>query len=186
MVGVAYTPAPSAVHACSRARLSVVDVNFWLGLLIGFPVGVLASILASHYWEYRTRYQAHAAAKKLVGSWRAHNLQGRGVSKTPMAGAGPTIVSLRSRWWSADAGVLDFESQDVDAQGNRRIHGGRIVMDPKVPWMATRIDRYEDSHEVAQQHLVLSRDGSVVYVFPISGVSTPGAAYSPHAWLRSG
>jgi hypothetical protein len=162
------------------------DGNFWLGLLLGFPVGVLASILASHYWEYRARWQAHEAAKKLVGSWTAYKLEGRSLSQTPMAGAGPTVVSLRSRWWSADAGVLDCESYDVDTAGNRRAHSGRIVMDARVPWMARRIDRYEDSQEVAQQHLVISRDSSVVYVFPIPSGSTLGNVYAAHAWRKSG
>jgi hypothetical protein len=162
------------------------DGKFWLGLLIGFPVGTLASVLASHYWEYRARYQAHKAASKLVGEWTAYDLEGRGLSKTPTAGAGPTVVSLQSRWWSADAGVLDFESYDIDRAGKRRPHNGRIAMDPRVPWMATRIDRYEDCHEVAQQHLVISRDPSVVYIFPIPSGSTLGNVYAPHAWRKTG
>jgi len=103
-----------------------------------------------------------------------------------MAGAGPTVVSLKSRWWSVDAGVLDFESFDIDNTGERRRHNGRIVMDPRVPWMATRIDRYEDSHEVAQQHLVISQDPSVLYVFPIPSGSTLGNVYKKHAWRRIG
>lgn len=163
------------------------DAKFWLGLLIGFPVGILASILASHYWEYLARCRAHKAARKLVGEWTAYDLEGRGLSQAPMKGAGPTVVSLKSRWWSAEAGVLDFESYDKDdATGKRRPHNGRIVMDPRVPWMATRIDRYEDSHEVAQQHLVISRDPSVVYVFPIPSGSTLGNVYRPHAWRKTG
>ena len=108
------------------------------------------------------------------------------MSQTPTAGSGLTVVTLKSRWWSADAGVLDFESFDIDAAGKRRPHGGRIVMDPRVPWTATRIDRYEDSHEVAQQHLVISRDPSVVYVFPIPSGSTLGNVYRPHAWRKTG
>ena len=162
------------------------DEKFWLGLLIGFPVGVLASILAGHYLEYRERYQAHKAASKLVGEWTAYCLEGRHLSQTPMAGAGPTVVSLKSHWWSADAGVLDFESFDIEAGGKRRSHNGRIVMDSRVPWMATRIDRYEDSYEVAQQHLVIGRDPSVVYVFPIPSGSTLGNVYAPHAWRKTG
>jgi hypothetical protein len=163
-----------------------VDAKFWFGLLIGFPVGILASIFASHYWEYLARCRVHKAASKLVGEWTAYDLDGRSLSQTPMAGAGPTVVSLKSRWWSADAGVLDFESFDIDATGKRRSHNGRIVMDPKVPWMARRIDRYEDSHEVAQQHLVISRDPSVVYVFPMPSGSTLGNVYAPHAWRKTG
>jgi len=162
------------------------DARFWFGLLIGFPVGVLASILAGHYWEYLTRYRAHTAARQLVGKWTAYDLEGRGLSKKPMDHAGPTDVHLKSRWWSAEAGVLDFESFDIDDTGKRRHHNGRIVMDPRVPWIATRIDRYEDSHEVAQQHLVISRDPSVVYVFPIPSRSTLGDVYRPHAWRKTG
>lgn len=161
------------------------DGKFWLGVLIGFPVGILASILASYYWEYCARYRAHKVARRLVGEWTAYNMEGRGLSQMPMAEAGPTVVSLNSHWWSPDAGVLDFESYDIDATGKRRPHNGRIVMDPRVPWMATRIDRYEDSHEVAQQHLVISRDPSVVYLFPIPSRSTIGNAYPPHAWRKT-
>jgi hypothetical protein len=174
------------LQACSTARLGGMDGNFWVGLLLGFPVGVVASILASHYWEFRARWKAHKAAKRLVGTWTAYKLDGRNLSQTPMAGAGTTVVSLRSRWWSADAGVLDCESYDLDAKGNRRPHSGCIVMDSRIHWMATRIDRYEDSHEVAQQYLVMSRDSSVVYVFPIASGSTLGNVYEAHAWRRSG
>jgi hypothetical protein len=161
------------------------DAKFWLGLLIGFPVGVLASILASQYWEYRARWLAHKAAKQLVGVWIAYDLKGRDLSETPMVCAGPTKVRPLSSWWSVNAGVLKCESYDIVEDGRHRHHSGLIVMDPRVPWLAMRIDRYEDSHEVAQQQLMISQDPSVVFVFPVPSGSTLRDVYAPHAWRKT-
>jgi hypothetical protein len=157
-----------------------------LGPLFGFFLGVLASVLVTQFWEFRTRYGTHKAARKLVGEWTAYNLEGRGLSQKPMERAGPTVVSLKSCCLSANAGILDFESYDIDDTGKRRPHSGCIMMDPRVPWMATRTDRYEDSRKVVQQRLVIGRDPSVVYVFPIPTESTLGNVYSPHAWCKTG
>jgi len=163
-----------------------VDTTFWLGLWSGLPIGIVAGVIANQAWEFVARNRANKAAKQLVGTWTAYDLDGRALSEKPMKGAGPTVVRSNTHWWSSDAGVLDFDSYDVADSGARRVHRGRIVIDTRVPWLATRIDRYEDSHEVAQQHLVISSDPSVVFVFPIPSGSTLGNAYSPHAWRKTG
>jgi len=59
-------------------------MSFWAGVLLGF----VASILANHYWDLRTRYRAYKAASKLVGTWEAYNMNGRTIDTTPYAGRG--------------------------------------------------------------------------------------------------
>jgi hypothetical protein len=75
----------------------------------GFSLGIVASILANHYWELRTRHQVHKQAKELEGTWTAHDmLNAREVdfSKT-MENAGPTVITPKPHWWSADQHILD-------------------------------------------------------------------------------
>ena len=158
-------------------------IEFWAGVALGF----VANILASQCWEFWKRFQAHKAAAKFVGTWVAYDLKGRNVDTVPMKGAGLTEVSSRHPWWSPNAAVLDFFSQDVDANsGATRDHDGRIVIDPAIPWLATRIDRYRDSNEVAQQRLVIGRDFDTIFVFPVPAFSTLGDVYGKHAWRRKG
>jgi hypothetical protein len=161
--------------------------EFWTGLLIGFLLGVVASLLANYLWDVRKRWRTYKAARKLVGTWVAYNIHGRAIDATPMPGAGLTVVSSR-HWWAADSGVLDVRSQDIDAStGRTRMHDGTIVLDPSNPWLATRIDRYADSNEVAQQRLEIDpNDCSVVYIFPDPNISTLGDVYGKHAWRRQG
>lgn len=156
---------------------------FWFGVAIGF----IANIIASQCWELVARYRAWKTARRLVGTWVAYNIHGRTVDTTPMPGAGLTVVSARRHCLSADSAVLDVRSQDVNvSSGERRDHDGHIVFNPVVPWLATRIDRYTDSNEVAEQRLVIGPDYNIVYVFPVPAGSTLGDVYGKHAWRREG
>jgi hypothetical protein len=104
---------------------------------------------------------------------------------TPMPGAGLTVVSLKPRWWTADSGILDFRSEDIDSAGQTRKHAGSIVLDPVNPWLATRIDQYADSNEVSQQRLEIDPgDCDTVYIFPDPTVATLGDVSGKHAWRR--
>jgi len=153
--------------------------------LAGVVFGFVTSILANHYWELRTKCRAYKAAGKLVGTWEAYNMHGRTVDTTPMTGAGLTVVSAKPHWWSDKSAVLDVRAQDIDAStGKTRDHDGHIVIDPAFPWLATRIDRYADSNEIAEQRLVIGPDLNLVYIFPVPTVSTLGNVYAKHAWRR--
>jgi hypothetical protein len=84
-----------------------------------------------------------------------------------------------------NSAVLDVSSYDIDpATGSTREHDGHIVIDPAIPWKATRIDRYADSGEISQQTLVLNKDPDLIHVFPVSTVATLGDVYARHAWRR--
>lgn len=157
--------------------------EFWAGLLIGFFLGVVASLLANYVWDLRARYGAYKVARKLVGTWEAFNIDGRTIDTTPMPGA--TVVSSR-RWWAADAGVLDVRAQDNDAStGRTRRHSGTIVFDRANPWLATRILRYADSNEISQQRLQIDPDDcGIVHIFPDPTVATLGDVYRKHVWRR--
>jgi hypothetical protein len=159
-------------------------VNQWPAYLIGFLLGGVASHLANHIWETWARLKRHRAARQFVGQWEAYELKNRQLSQHPLSGAGLTTVSLKSKWYSANSGMLDVEASDLDAGGTERNHKGHIILDPQVPWLARRVARYEDSHEVTEQKLVLGLDPSTVYVFPVPSTSTLGDGYSPHAWKK--
>lgn len=154
---------------------------FWAGVLLGF----VASILANHYWDLRARRKAYHAACSLVGTWEAYNIHGRLVDAIPMEGAGLTVVSSKPHWWSDNSAVLNVRAQDINTSTDDvRDHDGYIVFDPAVPWLATRIDRYPDSNEIAQQQLLMTPDSDIVYVFPIATGATLGDVYRKHAWRR--
>ena len=156
-------------------------MTFWAGVFLGF----FANILANHCWEFRARYRAYKSAGKLVGTWEAYKMQGRTVNTIPMPGAGLTVISFMTHWWSDDSAVLNVRSQDIDeGTGHTRDHEGHIVIDPAFPWLATRIDRYADSNEISEQRLVIGKDFNIVYVFPVANVATLGDVYEKHAWRR--
>ena len=156
-------------------------MTFWGGVLLGF----VASILANHYWDLRARYRAYRIAGRLVGAWVAYNIHGRTIDATPIPGSGLTKVSSKPHWWSDDSAVLDVHSQDLDpSSGQTRDHDGHIVINPALPWLATRIVRYADSNEISEQRLVIGSDFNTVYVFPVSIVATLGDVYGKHAWRR--
>jgi hypothetical protein len=154
---------------------------FWSGVAPGF----IANLIASQCWELVSRYRAWKGARKLVGTWVAYNMHVRMVETTPMPGAGLTVVSAKRHWLSADSAVLDVCSQDFDSGGGHtRDHNGHIVFDSAIPWLATRIDRYADSNEIAEQRLVIGPDYDIVYVFPVATFATLGDVYGKHAWRR--
>jgi hypothetical protein len=154
---------------------------FWFGVVLGF----VANLVASQFLELLGRYRARKAARKLVGTWVAHNINGRLIDTAPMPGAGLTFVSSTRDWWSADSAVLDVHAQDIDSStGKTRDHEGFIVFDPVIPWLATRIYRYADSSELGEQRLVIGGDYNVVHVFPNPSVATLGDVYGKHAWRR--
>jgi len=159
------------------------DSIFWFGVAIGFA----ANILASHCWEIISRFRSWKSARRLAGIWVAYNMRGRLVDTTPMLGASPTVVSAKRHWLSANSAVLAVRCQDIDVStGQTRDHEGHIVLDPVIPWLATRIDRYLDSNELVEQRLVIGPDYNIVYVFPVASVATLGDVYARHAWRRQG
>jgi hypothetical protein len=154
---------------------------FWFGVVLGF----FANLIASQCWELVSRFRVWKAARKLCGTWVAYNMHGRTIEATPMPGAGETVVTAKGHWLSANSAVLDVCAQDIDVRsGKARDHDGHIVLDPIIPWLATRIDRYPDSNELVEQRLVIGPDFNVIYVFPIAGSATIGDVYAKHAWRR--
>jgi len=161
------------------------NLVFWVGLLLGFVAGIIASVFANYLWDWIARRLAYHTARRLVGTWEAYNIHGRLVDTTPMEGAGLTEVSSKPYWWSANSAVLDVRAQDIDkSTGAKRDHDGYIVFDAAVPWLATRIDRYTDSNEVAQQQLVVGSNSDIVYLFPIATGAILSDVYGKHAWRR--
>jgi hypothetical protein len=156
----------------------------WAGILVGFFIGIAASILANYLWDLKGRRRAHKTASKLAGTWVAYDIRGRMIDDTPMPGAGLTVVSSKPHWWATDSGVLDVRSEDVGSGGPARRHDGIIVLDATNDSLATRIDRYADSNEVAQQRLAIDADCNTVYIFPDATNSTLGDVYGRHAWRR--
>ena len=160
-------------------------IEFSVGTLIGFFLGIIASILANYQWDLRARHRDYKAARKLVGTWVAYSIHGRTIDATPMQGAGLTVVSSKPHWWAADSRVLDVSSQDIDSSGRTREHNGTIILNPTNPWLATRIDRYADSNEISQQQLEIDpKDCNTVFIFPDPTVATLGDVYAKHAWRR--
>ncbi len=147
--------------------------ELWIGLLLGFVFGVVGNILVTHYGELVARCRAHAAAKKLVGTWEAYNIDGRVVAHTPMPGAGLTEMSIRSRYpWSAGSHVIQVNAVDLS---DGRQHSGTVVIDSVCPRLATRIVIYEPGDEVIEQRIVISKDFGTLYVFIVAatlGLST--------------
>jgi hypothetical protein len=157
--------------------------DLWLGIWMGFLLGIVASVIVSYFWELRDRLRLYGESGKLVGTWTAYNVTGRMIDKTPMPGAGLTVVTRKSGRFSARAGVLDVQCQDIDVATKAiREHSGQIVLDRFVPWTAMRIDRYDDSSEICEQRLVLATDPDVVYIFPSPTVAS--MIYTAHAWRR--
>jgi len=160
--------------------------DFWLsilaGVIFGGIVGFFLGLASNGVTELVARSNLHDAASQLVGTWTAHNIHGRDVDQEIMKGSGDTVVRLKARSrFTREAGVLDFDSVDHPENAPKRHHSGRIVMHPNVPWVATRIDRYHDSNEVAYQTLVIDESG-IVFVFPDPAKSSLGDSYNKHAW----
>ena len=121
---------------------------------------------------------------QLEGTWTAYNFDGRDIEKNAMPGAGETIVTSKEGRFSSRSGVLDVQSKDTNKDtGRPRYHSGFIVIDRVLPWMATRIDRYDEEHEVSEQRIVRSTDPDVLYMFPNDSVSS--TKYGHHAWRRT-
>ena len=140
--------------------------QFWLGLLLGFVLGVVGNILASHIWELRARSRAYNNAMALVGTWKAFNIHGRNLE--PMAGAGDTTISAKGHRWSATSNVLEVRGVDKNPDGDRH-HSGPLVIDPICDRIATRIMIYEfpTPDEATEQRIVISYDRKTLYVFPV-------------------
>ena len=150
---------------------------------MGFLLGIVASVIVSYFWELRERARLYNESGKLVGTWTAYNVKGRMIEEIPVPGAGLTVVTRKSGRFSARAGVLDVQCQDIDVVTKAiREHSGQIVLDRFVPWTAMRIDRYEDSNEISNRGSFSATDPDVVYIFPSPTVAS--MIYSPHAWRR--
>jgi len=152
-------------------------ILFWTGVVLGF----FFNIIANQCWELRARFLAHASAKKLVGKWRAYNLNGR--TWETMLGAGDTVIRAE-HWWSSNSNVLQVEGVDTS---DGRHHSGPLVIDPVCHRKATRTLIYDfpTPDEVVEQRIVISHDFKTLYVFPI--LATIGLpAYSPTHVLRRG
>lgn len=156
--------------------------DFWAGLLLGFLFGVVGNILVNHSWELIARFRTHATAKRLVGTWTAYNMDGRVVHSIPMEGAGPTVVSATSHWWTANSGVLQLSSQDSDG----RHHSGPLVIDPVCPRLATRILIYDapTPDEVIEQRIIISQDFKTLYVFYVFATFGLSAYRPAHVLCR--
>ena len=84
-----------------------------------------------------------------------------------------TEATSKPHWWSANSAVLDVRADDIDTStGEKRAHDGHIVFHQGILWLATRIDRYADSNEIAQQQLVIAADFDIVYVTGLTGLKT--------------
>ena len=84
--------------------------DLWVGLLLGFPFGVIGNVLVNHYWELLTRFRAYATAHRLVGTWDFYNISDGNVeSFLPNA---LTKISAESPWWSVDSHVLHVAGED--------------------------------------------------------------------------
>lgn len=156
-------------------------MTFWAGVILGFVL----NLVATQFWELWKRYQAHAAAEKLAGTWIAHNmLDARNVDLShPMPNAGLTVIKSRPRWWSANSHVLDVVGEDIAP--NIRHQSGNIVIDPVFPRRASRLVCYEDSHEISEQKIVIGLDGDTLHVFPIDlSAAGVGIIYGRHALCR--
>lgn len=170
---------------CGRYNRDQMDptTQFWLGLFLGFFLGVMGNVLVNHYWERRARRQAYEDAKKLVGTWKAFNIRGRTLE--PMQGAGDTSISIGPRWWSANSNVLEVRGVDKNAAGDRH-HSGPLVIDPTCSRIAKRIMIYEvpTPDEAMEQRIVISYDRKTLYVFPV--LATLGLpSYTPsHALCK--
>lgn len=153
------------------------------GLLIGFLLGVVASILATLSWELWTRRQLHQVAKNLAGTWTAHEmLDGRTVDRsTLMKNAWPTIMKAKSCSLSAASHILEINAADTSGEGGVRPHKGYLVIDRVRPWLATRIVFYSDSDEVSEQHIIISLDRKTLHVLPVAPLPSP---YNRHALCR--
>lgn len=151
----------------------------------GFFAEIIASILANHYWEWLARRRAYEAARALAGNWIAYDINGRAIDDAPMKGAGLTVVSSKSHWWSKNSAVLDMHSDDFDSStGRSKPHLGNIVIDPRMPWLATRVGFYTDSNEIFEQRLVIGPDPNLIYVFPTSAGAPRGDVYGQHVLRR--
>ena len=167
-------------NACEDKHYNL-RVDFWAGLILGF----LLNLVATQFWELWKRYQAHADAKKLAGTWIAHNmLDARNVDLAhPMPNAGLTVIKARPRWWSVNSHVLDVEAEDVAPSLRRQ--SGSLVIDPVFPRRATRFVFYEDSHEISEQKIVISLDGRTLHVFPVDlSAAGVGILYGRHALCK--
>jgi hypothetical protein len=156
-------------------------VNFWAGVLLGF----VFNLVATQFWELWKRFQAHAGAKKLAGTWVAHNmLDARNVDLShPMPNAGLTVIRPKRHWWSANSHVLDVEAEDIGPTLRRQ--SGSLVIDPVFPRRATRLVCYEDSHEISEQKIVISLDGRTLHVFPVDlAAAGVGIVYGRHALCK--
>ncbi len=138
--------------------------NFWVGLLLGFLLGVVGNVLANHYWELRERRHAYRDAKRIVGTWKAYNI--RGQTLEPMEGAGDTVMVAKPHSWSVNSNILDVHGLDTS---DGRHHSGVLVIDPIYPRRATRVVIYEfpTPDEVMEQRIVISHDFKTLYVFPV-------------------
>lgn len=154
------------------------------GTLVGFFSGVFSSALAAYFWELGTRRRLHGEAKRLKGTWIAHDtLDGRTVDRSkPMTKAWPTVMTPKPHGWSADSHILDISGDDISDDGRLRHHNGYLVIDRASPRLATRIVCYTDSDEVSEQRIVISLKGDTLHVFPVAPPS--GSPYHRHALCK--
>lgn len=153
------------------------------GPLLGFVLGVIASVLAALCWELFTRRRLYHVAKALAGVWTAPEmLDGRTVDRVNlMQHAWPTMMKAKSRRgsWSAASHILDISAADTSASGGvKRPHSGYLVIDRAAPWRATRIVFYADSDEVLEQHIIISLDSRTLHIPALPG------SYNRHALCK--
>jgi hypothetical protein len=156
--------------------------------LVGFFSGAISGALVAYFVELWTRRRLHGEAKRLKGTWVAHNmLDGRTVDRSrPMENTWATVMTPKPWWLScaANSHVLDVSGDHVSDDGRLRHMEGYLTIDRVSPRLATRIVCYTDSDEVSEQRIVISSDGETLHVFPIVPLSKPAISYDRHALCR--
>jgi len=156
--------------------------------LVGFFSGVLSSALVAYFVELGTRWRLHRAAKRLKGTWVAHDmLDGRTVDRSkPMKDSWPTVMTPKPSWrfWEADSHVLDVKADHVSNDGSLRHHEGYLIVDRTSPRLVTRIVCYTGSDEVKEERIVISSKGDTLHVFPVVPLSEPTIRYCWHALCK--
>lgn len=159
-----------------------------INFLLGFCSGVLSSAVVAYIVELATRKRLHNVAKRLKGTWIAHNmLDARTVDRSkPMKDSWSTLMTPKP-WWrscAADSHVLDISGDHVSNDGRLRHHEGYLTIDRVSPWLATRILCYTDSDEVSEQRIVISSKRDTLHVFPVVPLSGPKIPYDRHALCK--
>lgn len=156
--------------------------------LVGFLSGALSSALVAYIAELRTRFRLNREARKLGGTWIAHDmLDPRTVDRSkPMKDSWLTVMTPKTglRAFGIDSHVLDISGDHVSSDGTLRHHEGYLIIDRASPELATRIVLYTDSDEVSEQRIIISSKRDTLHVFPVVTGSKPVISCDRHALCK--